>query len=319
MVHPCPRESDGHDSGGSSDQTEAGLSDRGSVGRHQGQVQSTIGKNLYVRPKTLEELLYKFPCCPPDAFYSIREFFDNPNLNHLDDNCKKIRVALRNWCARIRRWSTKDFNNYYSNPGVTPYFNSYARPSKSVYYSVDESLRIANDLLQLQFEDGELISKFLTDIFDICDKRVPKRNSMCICSPPSAGKNFFFDAVASYFINYGMFGTANKTNNFTWADGAGKRIVLWNGPTYENYHIKKIKELLGGDTTRVRVKYKGYQPLQGPPVFLLTNNYLNICNDPAFADRLVTYEWRAAPFLKQYDKKLYPLFFYPLLLQWKIV
>lgn len=45
-----------------------------------------------------------------------------------------------------------------------------------------------------------------------------------------------------------------------------------------------MKKLLGGDTTRVHVKYKGDQPLQGPPIFLLSNNHLNICNNQAFAD-----------------------------------
>jgi len=41
-------------------------------------------------------------------------------------------------------------------------------------------------------------------------------------------------------------GTANKNINFSWADGAGKRLVLWNEPNNESYHIEKIKELLGG-------------------------------------------------------------------------
>lgn len=106
-----------------------------------------------------------------------------------------------------------------------------------------------------------------------------------------------------------MFGTANKTNNFSWADGAGRHLVLWNEPNYEQCHVEKIKELLGGNTTRIHVKYKGDQPIQGPPVIILTNNNLNICNDPAFKDRLVTYKWRSAPFLKQYDKKINPLVF----------
>lgn len=94
---------------------------------------------------------------------------------------------------------------------------------------------------------------------------------MCIYSPPSlAGKNFFFGAVASYFLNYGMFGTGIiKNNNFTWADGAGKRLVIWNEPNYEQHHIEKMKELLGGDTTRVHVKYKGDQPLRP------TNHFIN--------------------------------------------
>jgi len=69
----------------------------------------------------------------------------------------------------------------------------------------------------------------------------------------------------------------------------------------------------------VHVKYKGDQPLQGPPIILLTNNYLSICNDPLFADRLVTYKWQATPFLKEYNKKINPLFFFKLLVNWKIV
>jgi len=91
-----------------------------------------------------------------------------------------------------------------------------------------------------------------------------QRNSMLIHSPPSAGKNEFFDAVAAFFLNYGMFRTANKTNNFSFSDGAGKRLVIRNEPNYEVYHLEKMKELLGGDTTRVHVKYKNDVLLQAP-------------------------------------------------------
>lgn len=80
-------------------------------------------------------------------------------------------------------------------------------------------------------------------------------NTICIIlSPPSCGKNFFSDAVCAFFLNYGQYGTANKTNNFAWADGAGKRLVLWNEPNYEEFSVDKMKEILGGDTTRVHVK-----------------------------------------------------------------
>lgn len=138
-------------------------------------------------------------------------------------------------------------------------------------------------------------------------------------SPPSAGKNYVFDAVACYFSSYGKFGTANKNNNFTWADGAGKRVLLWNEPNYEQFHVKKIKELLGGDTTRVHVKYKNDVSVQGVPIIILTNNNLNIISHPAFADRLRTYFWQSAEFLKDYDRKINPLFFYKLLSKYNIV
>lgn len=321
MVYSCPHKSDGNDTGGTSDEKKTGFGDRGFVGGFKKQMQPTLGTDVHLWPKTLDDLLFRYPCCPPDAFYSIPEFFQNSHLNVLDDNCKKIRIALRNWCSTLRMWLVDDFNTYYSNPSVTPYFNSYGkRFPKNMYYGVDQSVHIANELLLLQFQDDEeLIVKFLTDLYNIVDRKIAKFNSMCICSPPSAGKNYFFDAVASYFLNYGMFGTANKTNNFSWSDGAGKRLVLWNEPNYEQFHVEKIKELLGGDVTRIHVKYKNDQPLTAPPVIILTNNMLNICKDPVFADRLVTYEWRAAPFLKLHQRKLNPLFFYKLLKRWNII
>lgn len=137
---------------------------------------------------------------------------------------KCIVTALRNWSAKLRLWKISDYNAYYKDEHVRPYFNSYARPIDEYYYNVETSLLILIELLNFQFDnDGELIFKFLTDLRNILDFVIPKFNAMCIISPPSAGKNFMFDAVASFFLNYGMFGTANKTDNFSWMDGAGKR------------------------------------------------------------------------------------------------
>jgi len=97
---------------------------------------------------------------------------------------------------------------------VAPYFNAYSRNVADIYFRDDESVDIAEQLLYLQFgDDPDVITRLLTDMYEIC---VPKRNSMCVVSPPSAGKNYFFNAITSYFLNYGMFDTVNKTNNFAW-------------------------------------------------------------------------------------------------------
>jgi len=175
-----------------------------------------------------------------DAFINIKEFYQNPALNRLDENDKKVKVTLRNWCSTIRDWDIFDFNTYFHTTGVKPYFNAYARMTNNLYYDVEKSIEISNKLLYYQFNNDEHeIKSFLTVLYNIIDKKIPKLNSLCIYSEPSAGKIFFFDAVASFFLNYGMFGTANKNNNFTWADGAGKRIVIWNEPNYETHHIEK--------------------------------------------------------------------------------
>lgn len=127
-----------------------------------------------------------------------------------------------------------------------------------------------------------------------------------------AGKTYFFDAVAAYFLSYGMLDTA------TWNDVAGKRLVLWNGAMSGQCHLKRIKELLGGDTTRIQVKNK-FVTLQRVPIIVLTNDEISIINHPEFADRLRTYRWVTAPFLKNHNKKLNPLCFYKLLEHYNIL
>jgi len=114
--------------------------------------------------------------------------------------------------------------------------------------------------------------------------------------------------VASFFINYGILGTANKTNTFAFQEAAGKRLIIWNEPNYEANHVNEMKALLGGDACKVAVKYMGDQPIQGAPVIILTNDNLSIFGMAAFNDRIRLYRWRPSPFLKDCNKKINPLF-----------
>jgi len=173
-------------------------------------------------------------------------------------------------------------------------------------------LQIAIELLNHQFGDIQSISDFLKTLYNVVEQKLLKLNSICVVTPPSAGKTYFFDAVAAYFLSYGMLNTA------TWNDVIGKRLVLWNGAMSGQRHLKKIKELLGGDTTHIQVKNK-IVTLQRVPIIVLTNDEISIINHPEFADRLRTYRWVAAPFLKNHNKKLNLLCFYKLLEHYNIL
>lgn len=270
-------------------------------------------------PLNVCELLYQYPTCPPSSYMNIKEFFNNPNVNYITNNCKYAEVHVRNWCSKLNWWTIQDFELYYADPKVKPYFNAYNRPQTEVYYTVEESVNVASKLLEFQFfNSSENINYFLTDLLNVVDKKIPKLNTLAILADPNAGKNYFFDAVACFFINYGCIGTANKTNVFAFQEAAGKRLVLWNEPNYEAVHIEKLKELLAGDTTRVHVKYQKDTPLQGPPIIILTNDNLSIFGMSAFQSRIKLYKWRSAPFLKEYDKKINPLFLLPLFNKYNI-
>lgn len=71
MVHPSPCERSGNCEQQPSNQKEVGRVGGRPVSGFESQNQSANGESVYVRPKTLEELLFKYPCCPPEAFTNI--------------------------------------------------------------------------------------------------------------------------------------------------------------------------------------------------------------------------------------------------------
>ncbi|VVC42893.1 Helicase, superfamily 3, DNA virus,P-loop containing nucleoside triphosphate hydrolase,Parvovirus [Cinara cedri] len=288
------------------------------VGRHKRWKRGKQMVSEEYGPISIEQLLYQYPTCPPQAYKKIKEFVNNPNVNKTLENCKYAQVDVRNWCSRLNMWTLKEFESYYNDITVKPYWNGYNRLKSEVYYDIPDSVEIAEKLLIHQFVNEDKVVDFLKHLLYIVDKRIPKLNTLAIYAPPNSGKNFFFDAVAAFFINYGTIGTANKTNNFAFAEAANKRLILWNEPNYENCHIEKLKEILGGDTTKVHVKYQSDQALQGPPVIILTNDSLNIFGMSAFKTRIKLYRWRNADFLKDFDRKINPLFLIPLLNKYNI-
>lgn len=67
---------------------------------------------------------------------------------------------------------------------------------------------------------------------------------MEIVSPPSAGKNFFFDPVLSFYINRGTIRNFNRYTSFPLQDTVGRRILVWNEPNCESSAFDTVKKFL---------------------------------------------------------------------------
>lgn len=194
------------------------------------------------------------------------------------------------------------------------------------YYNLEESYNVMNRLLKFQFNDDvDKIKDFLQCLVNVIDKQPEdnpksniKNNAFLVISPPSGGKNFFFDTILQLCLNFGQLGTANKNNNFAFQDAANRRIILWNEPNYEQGLNDYLKTLFEGGDTKVRIKMMGDAHIKRTPILVLTNNEVNFMADTTFKDRLKQYRWKAAPFLKDYKLKPYPLAFFELLLKYEI-
>lgn len=262
-------------------------------------------------------LCQTYPSSPIVSIINKKEWIQDPVVQFMRNDNKLVQNVLDTWSHTINKWSIQDFIKLYEDPNCFPYFDS---DDKDYYLSIDESMIIIQKLLQYQFNDNELaIYDFICDIYDICERKVPKLNSILIHSPPSAGKNFFFDMIMSFYLNKGQMGNPNKHNNFAFQECFNKRIILWNEPNYESGSIEKLKMILGGDNYTVNVKCKADAAVHRTPVIILTNNIVSIMNDPAFKDRMIKYTWKPAPFLKDISKKPNPLTYIYLLKQYNII
>lgn len=277
---------------------------------------------IYVRGKAtkfdyiyekIQALLEKYPCTPLQAIRLHHEYRQYRVL--LDPKYyRMVDAAIEDFGLRLNNYSLRDFYIFYTKEGCEPVFD----PSK-LYYGIEESLEVIDDLMKFQFNDDEdQIRGFLDMIVTIFDKKLPKMNTLCIHGPPSAGKNFFFDMIFAISVNTGQLTIANKHNNFAFQEAPNKRLLIWNEPNYCSSYTDLIKMITGGDSYVVRVKSKPDTPVQRTPVFVLTNNTVNFMFEVAFAERVKTYKWKKPTWLKDYNKKPHPLSFFSLLNKYNI-
>lgn len=198
----------------------------------------------------------------------------------------------------------------------------YAAPWNAVseyYYDIYDSVQVLEELIKHQFcNDEDSIYNFFKNLYYLVDKKVPKKNCICIVGPSCSGKNFFFDCLIHSCINFGQIGNFNKYDRFPLQGALQRRILLWNGLNFEPGSEAILKYLFGGDTCSARIKYEGVACIFRTPIVVLTNRDV-IPNDTIFTSRVWKYHWRVASFLKYLTKKPHPLSMFYLFFKYNIL
>lgn len=257
----------------------------------------------------LRTLLFKYPLSPIQNIINHPVYLQS-SIGHLRARNCKIQDTFDHISCSFMAWSISDYyKNIFGKSDCTPIFAAGHTPIDEYYYSLEESLVILTNFLNFQFDnDDDLIYDFVYALYHILERKIPKLNAISVQSPPSSGKNFFFDCILDYFLNKGQLASRiNKTNNFPYQECYGKRIILWNEPNYEDAAVDQLKMILGGDAYTVNVKCKPDAAVYRTPVIILSNTKLGFENSLAFRDRVKHYTWKAAPYLKDLNKKPYPL------------
>lgn len=146
-------------------------------------------------------LLQKYHCSPLQTISQMEELRQQSLLTN-PKHKEYIAAAINLYSMSFIGYTLSDFKHLLLNRTTTPVFTM-----GTLYGGIQQSVEIIDELLQFQFDNQkELIVDFLQTLADIFNKKIPKLNCLVVHSPPSAGKNFFFDMLFSIVINYGQLG-----------------------------------------------------------------------------------------------------------------
>lgn len=290
----------------------------GSLGEFSGGEDEGIKPNLRSSGYNLIGFLGQNPTAPVSLVFSMGVFIKS-KFKFIDRKKTYFRAIMDEYLYDLNIRSCQEFGQWYSTlPIERLTFNAGLRSCTNYYYTLSESVYILDRLLTFQYFDNSLeIKRFLSRLYCIVDRIIPKKNCMFILSAPNAGKNFFFDAVIHYFLNFGQLGNFNKFNSFPMQDCVNRRILLWNEPVLEPSAEETLKCLFGGDTINVKVKYLDDAIVNRTPVIELSNNNVFPKNE-AFKSRMFFEQWRPCPELRELQKKPIPYAIYHLFLKYNI-
>nr|XP_018903661.1 PREDICTED: uncharacterized protein LOC109034791 [Bemisia tabaci] len=166
-----------------------------------------------------------------------------------------VQVNIDMFLLKINKMKVKDLFQLQLNiPFKNLLYDSYDPSSQ--FLDLISSIIILESLLIHQV-GHENVMDFLYNVHCILDKKIPKKNTLFILSPPNAGKNFFFDCVAQSMINTGHIGNFNRFSSFPLIEAVDKRLLVWNEPNAEPSAFEDLKKLFGGDPCNCKVKFEG--------------------------------------------------------------
>nr|QTE04084.1 MAG: putative nonstructural protein 1 [Tarsiger cyanurus ambidensovirus] len=266
----------------------------------------------------LLQLMKKFACAPLNHFYTTSHFINGPMrfVNTAGTYAENAMLLLKH---EINQMSVLDLFRYQRamDPPNLIYKAPYGNMSE-YYYDLLFSVKVMDKLLSYQYPDNGDKESFLRDLLHVLDRALPKKNTLSVMGPAGSGKNYMMDACIHAMLNFGQIGNFNRFSNFPLQDAVDRRVLLWNEPNVEPAAYETLKEIFGGDSSNVKVKYKNDAILLRTPVIVLCNHEAFPTTEP-FRQRMFRREWKACPALQTLTKKPFPFAIFYLLIKHNIL
>nr|WAX26074.1 MAG: nonstructural protein [Army ant associated chapparvovirus 3] len=134
------------------------------------------------------------------------------------------------------------------------------------------------------------VDHFHDAIWQLLFMKHSKKNIMCVEGPSNTGKTSFFRGLRDLFT----IGEFQAEGQFSFANGVGKALVMWEEPLIGQDIAEKCKQIFGGEMCRVPKKYSEPQDLLRTPIIMTTNRppwYFCSSNEDAFRNRMFYFKF----------------------------
>lgn len=252
------------------------------------------------------ELLKHVIVTPPRKIMCTMEWEDNAELHNLPENDRDVTKAFQRWNLKTRRMSTKDFIEFYDSVATSAKFlYQDLKNTGTVYWSVEESTQ--HCISYIDFHTHSNGKTFVTQLLDVLDCRIPKKNTFDVLSAPNCGKTWFFDMICDFYLNVGHVKNFNKYSQFPLQDCRERRVILWNEPNCHPEALDTLKTLFGGDRCAANIKCKDDDVINRTPLIVTGNNRI-FPDNVAMNERRFCFDFQYWEPLKEIGRfKLHPL------------
>lgn len=279
------------------DQRQSGLPGLGDEGNKRAKIKNALCLELCHN-------FFSLLCVPVEASCQTKPWLANDSLALYDLSKEEYKMAV----SRFKRFTMHlNFNDIVSIHKKATNATYYAR-FPNFYLDLDESLKYINQLLLFQFKTADGVDEFLNILYNVCERKLSKLNSIFILGKPNCGKTWFVDCLAAFYLNIGHVKNFVRGNNFPLNDCPNRRILVWNEPSIQPSSFDSVKMLCGGDSCPAAVKYEGDGVISKTPLIFTSNNNIFPLTT-VWTSRIHTVTWQPASFLKNIEKKPHPLVF----------
>lgn len=264
--------------------------------------------------RRLQQSIGEFGVVPVASTCEVEKWLDHPFLCFYSKRDADYQRAVNYRERMYARWNHSQIVDYLSHLSE-PYFMA---RHDAHYYEVDYSVNLIERLLLFQYAFEDEVAAFLQRLFDICDRRLPKKNSMYIEGEACSGKTYFADMLAAFYLNPGYVANFVRGENFPLNDCVNRRLLIWNEPSIAPSCFDDVKMLAGGDPLPTKVKYQNNAVVLRTPLLFTANTRIFDDKDEIWSSRIYFEKWNHAPLLMREKKYPHPLAWLGLLTKYKI-